>query len=187
MRGLERKTLDPYRAGWRRRVVPSLGHLPVRMVTNGAVDRAVHGWISEECSRSTVKNSIAILVRVMEQAVRDGIIDRNPAKVTGWQRQYRIAEDELDDPRSLALPGWTELVDLAAALVARSHGQFAGWGDVVIVRRRDRGPHRRGVRGPGRRHRRDHVAMDGAPPDHPWRRAASSTKARRAGAPGRCR
>ncbi len=131
-RGLERKTLDPYRAGWRRRVVPALGHLPVRMITNGAVDRAVHGWIADECGRSTVKNSIAILVRVMEQAVRDGIIDRNPAKVTGWQRQYRRVEDELDDPRSLALPGWADLVDLAAALVARSHGNYAGWGDVVM-------------------------------------------------------
>ena len=96
--GLEKKMLDPYMAGWRRRVVPSLGHLPVRMITNGAVDRAVHGWIADECSRSTVKDSIAVLVRVMEQALRDGIIDRNPSKVSGWQRQYAQAEDELDDP-----------------------------------------------------------------------------------------
>ncbi|MCU1665933.1 MAG: integrase family protein [Pseudonocardia sp.] len=51
--------------------VPSLGHLAPRMITNGAVDRAVHGWIADDCSRSTVKNSIAVLVRVMEQAVRD--------------------------------------------------------------------------------------------------------------------
>jgi integrase len=132
LRGLERKTLDPYRAGWRRRVVPSLGHIPVRVITHGAVDRAVHGWIADECSRSTVKNSIAALVRVMEQALRDGVIDRNPAKVTGWQRQYQIAEDKLDDPRSLALPSWAELVALAAALVARSHGEYPGWGDAVI-------------------------------------------------------
>jgi hypothetical protein len=103
-RNLERKTLDPYLAGWRKRVVPTLGHIPVRMVTNGAVDRAVHGWIADECSRSTVKNSIAILVRVLEQAVRDGIVDRNVARVSGWQREYQQAEDELDDPRSLALP-----------------------------------------------------------------------------------
>jgi hypothetical protein len=121
-RGLERKTLDPYLAGWRKRVVPTLGHLPVRMITNGAVDRAVHGWIADECSRSTVKNSLAILVRVVEQAVRDSIIDRNPARVSGWQRDYQLAEDELDDPRSLALPDWESLVALAAALVARSHG-----------------------------------------------------------------
>jgi integrase len=131
IRGLELKTLDPYMAGWRKRVVPTLGHIPIRMVTTGAVDRAVHGWIADEYSRSTVKNSLAILVRVMEQAVRDGIIDRNPAKVIGWQREYQRAEDELDDPRSLALPDWEALTELAAAVVARSAGQFPGWGDVV--------------------------------------------------------
>ena len=132
LRGLEGKTLDPYLAGWRKRVVPALGHLPLRMITNGAVDRAVHGWIAEQCSRSTVKNSLAVLVRVMEQAVRDGIMDRNPARVIGWQRDYQRAEDELDDPRSLALPDWQALCDLAAALVARSADHFEGWGDVVI-------------------------------------------------------
>ena len=93
------------------------------MITNGAVDRAVHGWIADECSRSTVKNSLAVLVRVMEQALRDGIIDRNPARVTGWQREYKLAEDELDDPRALALPDWNTLTTLADALVARSVGR----------------------------------------------------------------
>jgi integrase len=132
MRGLEGKTLDPYLAGWRKRVVPTLGHLPIRMLSNGAVDRAVHGWIAEQCSRSTVKNSLAALVRVMEQAVRDGITERNPAHVVGWQRAYHRAEDELDDPRSLALPDWQALQDLAAALVARSADHFPGWGGVVI-------------------------------------------------------
>jgi hypothetical protein len=28
LRGLELKTLDPYLAGWRRRVIPALGHFP---------------------------------------------------------------------------------------------------------------------------------------------------------------
>ncbi|EWM64347.1 phage integrase [Micromonospora sp. M42] len=132
LRGLERKTLDPYLAGWRKRVVPTLGHIPVRMITNGAVDRAVHAWIADEYSRSTVKNSLAVLVRVMEQAVRDGIIQRNPAQVTGWQREYQRAADELDDPRSLALPDWETLTTLAAALVDRSANHFTGWADVVI-------------------------------------------------------
>lgn len=132
LRGLERKTLDPYLAGWRKRVVPTLGHIPVRMITNGAVDRAVHSWIADEHSRSTVKNSLAVLVRVMEQAVRDGIIQRNPAQVTGWQREYQRAADELDDPRSLALPDWETLTTLAAALVDRSANHFTGWADVVI-------------------------------------------------------
>jgi integrase len=132
MRGLEGKTLDPYLAGWRKRVIPTLGHLSVRMITNGAVDRAVHGWIADECRRSTVKNSLAALVRILEQAVRDGIIDRNPARVSGWQREYQRAADELDDPRSLALPDWSALTALAEALVARSKDEFAGWGEVVM-------------------------------------------------------
>jgi integrase len=132
LRGLESKTTDPYLAGWRKRVVPTLGHIPVRMITNGSVDRAVHGWIADECGKSTVKNSLAVLVRVMEQAVRDGLIDRNPARITGWQREYQRAEDELDDPRSLALPDWSTLTRLADALVARSHGSYAGWGRVVL-------------------------------------------------------
>ncbi|GAA3044430.1 site-specific integrase [Actinokineospora globicatena] len=131
LRGLELKTRDPYMAGWRKRVVPTLGHIPVAMVTNGAADRAVMGWIADECSRSTVKNSLAVLVRVMEQAKRDGIVDRNPAQVRGWQQVYRQAEDELDDPRSLALPSWDALKRLADALVAKSTGKFDGWGDVI--------------------------------------------------------
>jgi hypothetical protein len=130
-RGLERKTLDPYLAGWRLRVVPTLGHIPTRMITNGVVHRAVYGWIADECSRSTVKNTLAILVRVLEQAVRDGVVDHNVARVTGWQREYQQAEDELDDPRSLALPDWETLVNLADALVARSHGHFTGWGHII--------------------------------------------------------
>lgn len=132
LRGLELKTLDPYLSGWRMRVVPALGHLAVRMITNGVVDRTVQNWISDEHSRSTVKNTIAVLVRVMEQAVRDGIIKVNPARVTGWQKLYKQAEDELLDPQALALPDWETLLPLADALVAASHDQYRGLGDVVI-------------------------------------------------------
>ena len=124
LRGLESKTLDPYLAGWRRRIVPTLGHLAIRMITNGAVDRAVHAWIADEHSRSTVKNSLAVLVRVLDQAVRDGVIDRNVAHITGWQHQVRKAEDELDNPRALALPDWPTLLQLSNALIARSADHY---------------------------------------------------------------
>lgn len=132
LRGLELKTRDPYLSGWRLRVTPALGHLPVRMITNGAVDRTVQNWIADELGRSTVKNTIAVLVRVMEQAVRDGIIKVNPARVTGWQKLYKQAEDELLDPRALALPDWETLVEVAEALVAASYDNYRGWGDVVL-------------------------------------------------------
>ncbi|WP_253779872.1 tyrosine-type recombinase/integrase [Goodfellowiella coeruleoviolacea] len=63
---------------------------------------------------------------------RCGIIDRNPARVTGWQREHQLAEDEKDDPRSPALPDWDTLIRLADALVDRSADKYRGWGDVVV-------------------------------------------------------
>ncbi len=131
MRGLEPKTLDPYRAGWKLRVVPTMGHVPVVSMTNGITDRALNAWISDEVGKSSVKNTLAPLVRVMEQARRDGIIDLNPCRLTGWQSLYKQYEDELDNPRALALPDWDTLDALAEALVARSHGNYRIWGDVV--------------------------------------------------------
>lgn len=131
-RGIEPKTEDPYRAGWRRRVVPTVGHLPVTMITAGVADRAVGIWIADGCSKSTVKNTLAAWVRVMDQAVRDELIDRNPVQVVGWQRLFAQHEDELEDPRSLALPDWQALNRLADGLVAASADKYQCWGDVVI-------------------------------------------------------
>jgi integrase len=132
LRGIARKTTDPYLAGWRKRVVPVLGHLPLTMVSNGIVDRAIKAWIADGASRSTVKNSLAVLVLVMEQAVRDEIIERNPSRVFGWQRQYELVEDEVDNPRALALADFHALETLSAALVAKSNPSYQGWGDAVI-------------------------------------------------------
>ncbi|GAA3084367.1 hypothetical protein GCM10017562_62630 [Streptomyces roseofulvus] len=92
----------------------------------------MQNWIADEYGRSTVKNTLAVLVRVMEQAVRDGIIPINPALVTGWQRLYKQAEDELLDPQALTPPDREALVELADALVAASYGEYRGWGEVVL-------------------------------------------------------
>jgi hypothetical protein len=68
----------------------------------------------------------------LDEAVREGIIDRNPARVTGWQNQYQRAQDELDDPRSLALCDWEALTELADALVDASYDHYRARGDVVV-------------------------------------------------------
>jgi hypothetical protein len=104
LRGLEPKTLDPYLAGWRRRIVPTLGHLPPHTITEGVIDRAVEAWIVDGSGQSTIKNSLAALVRVMEQARRDTLIDRAPTKPTGWQHVFKQAHDELWNPRARPSP-----------------------------------------------------------------------------------
>ncbi len=73
-------------------------------------------------------HTIAVLVRVMAQAVRDGLSKVSPARFSGWQRQYRQVEDELNDPRALALPDWETLQALAKALAARLHAARVSFG-----------------------------------------------------------
>lgn len=131
-RGLEPKTVsDAYSPAWRLRIKPTVGHLPVTMITGGVVDRAVTNWITDGCSKTRVKNALAAFSRVMEQAVRDELVDRNPVQAPGWQKQFARIEDELEDPRQLALRDWNALTRLTDGLVAASWGEYAGWGDVV--------------------------------------------------------
>lgn len=55
---------------------------------------------------------IGVDARVLDQAVRDEVLDRR-VEVRGWQKQHERYEDELDNPRALALPDWATLTKLA--------------------------------------------------------------------------
>ena len=82
-RGLSiRRRRDPYLAGLRLRVLPTLGHLPVALISAGLVDRAIDVWEQQYC-RSTVKNTVAALVLVLDEAVRDGIMRPQPGEGPG--------------------------------------------------------------------------------------------------------
>ncbi|MFI9323523.1 hypothetical protein ACIGXI_27600 [Kitasatospora aureofaciens] len=124
--GLETTTHVPYLAGWHLRIAPELGRLPLRLITTALITAAVFGWIADGCSRSTIKNTLAMLSRIFEQAIVDGILEHNPAHITGWQREYQQVEDELRDPRSLALRDWDALTELDDALVVASYNRYRG-------------------------------------------------------------
>ncbi len=80
LRGIDMtSTASGYRAGLRLRVLPALGHLQVRRITTGVIDRSIDGW-ERQYSLSTLKNTIAALTRVLDEAVRDDVIARNPAR-----------------------------------------------------------------------------------------------------------
>jgi integrase len=125
-------TYDPYSAGLRLRVVPTLGHLPVGMITAGMVDRAIDQW-ETEFGRSTIKNTVSALVLVLDQAVRDGIIARNPAKDRARRRTVgrSFRNSEPSTPRDLALPHVAILEQLVARVVEA--GKDQSWGDVVTI------------------------------------------------------
>lgn len=125
-------TYDPYSAGLRLRVVPTLGHLPVAMLTAGLIDRAIDGW-ERDYGRSTVKNTVAGLVLVLDEAVRDGIIPRNPAKDRARRKTVGkvINAPEGRSPRDLALPDVATLDRLVSVVVQKGGHQC--WGDMVML------------------------------------------------------
>lgn len=127
-------TYDPYSAGLSRRVLPLLGHVPVTMITAGLVDRAIDEW-EKQYSRSTVKNSVAALVLVLDEAVRDGVIMRNPAKDRARRktvgRSFGNSDTEPASPRDLALPDVATLDRLVVAVVEAGGHQC--WGDMVTL------------------------------------------------------
>ena len=125
-------TFDPYSAGLRLRVLPDLGHLAVAMLTAGLIDRAIDRW-EKAYSVSTVKNTVAALVLVLDEAVRDGLLPRNPAKDRARRSRVGHARTHRDgsDPRDLALPDVAMLNALVVEVVAR--GRHQCWGDMVTL------------------------------------------------------
>ncbi len=126
-------TIEPYSAGLRLRVLPSLGHLPVSMLTAGLIDRAIDRW-EADYGRSTVKNTVAALVLVLDEAVRDGLLRRNPAKDRARRRvagRGPAESKEPANPRDLALPDVATLHRLVAVVVDRGGAQC--WGDMVML------------------------------------------------------
>ncbi len=125
-------TYDPYAAGLHRRVVPALGHLPVSLISAGLVDRAIDDWEIHN-GRSTVKNTVAALVLVLDEAVRDGIITRNPARDRAKRRTTgtRSLQQDQANPRDLALPDVATLERLVARVA--DAGGHSAYGDVVTI------------------------------------------------------
>ena len=86
-------------------MIPALGHLPITMITAGLVDRAIDQW-ETDFGRSTVKNTVAVLVLVLDEAMRDGIVARNPAKDRARRRTVGRSRGtwEPGSPRDLGYP-----------------------------------------------------------------------------------
>ena len=118
MRGLDpTSTGDFYRAGLRLRVLPALGHLPIITITAGMIDRTIDEW-EKRHSASVIKNTIAPLVRVLDEAVRDDIIQINPAKNRSRRSLNKNALNLTtanQSPRAHAIPDLATLNKLAEA------------------------------------------------------------------------
>ena len=128
-RGLDpTSTGDTYSYGLRLRVLPALGHLPVASITAGMIDRTIDEW-EKRHGESTIKNTVSPLVRVLDEALRDGLITANPARNRSRRslrkNALRLPEEDLS-PRSYAIKNVGTLNKLAARCgqVHRSYSDF---------------------------------------------------------------
>jgi integrase len=110
-----------------------IGRLPVSMMSAGLIDRAIDQW-EAAYGRSTVKNTIAALVLVLDEAVRDGLLVRNSAKDRARRRvvgRSVLPMAAQESPRDFALPDVGTLSRLVEEAVQR--GGHQAWGDCVMI------------------------------------------------------
>lgn len=112
LRGVDlTSTAAGYHAGLRLRLIPALGHMPICRISTGLVDRTIDRW-EESCSSSTIKQSVAALTRILDEAVRDEVIDRNPARARA-RRTHPTTSGSVT--RQQVLPDLAALFTLADA------------------------------------------------------------------------
>lgn len=117
LRGIDlTSTGEGYRIGLRLRVLPALGHLRVSDITTGMIDRLIDDW-EPRYSATVIKNSIAPLGRVLDEAVRDDIITSNPARNRARRSLHAVERMRAPDesPRAYAIPDLATLQRLANA------------------------------------------------------------------------
>lgn len=120
LRGVDpTSTAARFRAELRLRVLPMLGHIPLCGVTVGLVDRAIDSWETTH-SRFTLKNTIAALTRVLDEAVRDDLLTRNPVR----DRAARRYQPNKELPHAKLIPAPDDVTRIAASCadIHRSDG-----------------------------------------------------------------
>ena len=124
LRGLDlTSTASGYRSGIKLRVLPALGHLPLRSITTGIIDRTIDIW-ELAYSTSTLKNTVAALTKVLDEAVRDEIIATNPARARAKRRS-----EPTRTPSAHKIPTLAKVIELAGAC-SSVHSVY---GDFVLL------------------------------------------------------
>ena len=124
LRGLDpTSTASNYRGAIKLRVLTALGHLPIRSITTGTIDRTIDAW-EYTCSSATLKNTIAALTRVLDEAVRDDIITTNPTRARARRQRQPVRTAS-----ALVIPSLANVFKLAD--LCRS--VHAAYGDFVLM------------------------------------------------------
>ena len=136
---LRPRTLAGYRSIAARHLVPGVGRIPLAKLNGAHVQELVNGLVKSGASPQTVRNVHAVLRRALGQAVRWGILSRNPAAAVDLPaaRSFDVRALGVDEARAIigAVQGdrLEPLVTVALATGLRQGEALAlRWADVDL-------------------------------------------------------
>jgi integrase len=137
---LKRKTREADRSAWENHIKRKFGKAPVASISKGQIETWV-GSLAASRSQATAARYLASLRSLLQYAVSDGLITRNPAadvKVSNSRKTRRegqfLTSEELDLLQARCTGEYAELV-LVLGLCGLRFGELAGLrvGDRVLV------------------------------------------------------
>ena len=82
-------TVAGYRSILETRLIPVFGKLPLDHITRNRVKDFLSDLAKGGLSRNTLRNTLCTLRVILNQAIEDGLMDRNPAAGWGGSRKVR--------------------------------------------------------------------------------------------------
>lgn len=114
---LKISTVSNYEAAWRLRIQPEFGATPIRRIKPSHIDQWIAAMTARGVSASKVIETVGVLRRVLERAVRDQVIPSNPCSARAAPLPRRPKKD-----RPVLTPA--EVERLAAAMKGESDRQL---------------------------------------------------------------
>jgi integrase len=144
MSGLRATTCNGYEAAWRLRIKPTFGARPVRRIKASDIDAWLSKLREDGVSAGKITEAHGVLSRLLDRAVRDQAIPRNPClqRTEKLPRRKQITRPVLSpsEVEKLVKPMAQEVDRLAVRLMAYGGlriGEVLGlhWDDIDIARK----------------------------------------------------
>lgn len=129
---LKKSSFDPIPRRWRKHVEPAWGDIPVKDVTTSEVE----GWyatLRESLAVSTANQTLGILAGILDMAVTDKRIPRNPAR---GLKSYQKPAKSKPGQRALSRPQVELLAESSPHPLLIRLAAYTGlrWGEAVALR-----------------------------------------------------
>lgn len=84
-------------------LLPALGHLTIDKIRHTLLQDLVNSWVADGLAPNTIRNHVQVLTAVLERAVKDDILRKNPAKGLDLPKTHRTEQRALTPDECMKL------------------------------------------------------------------------------------